>query len=297
VHSYSAFGLDIRSTFFFPELLPGKKNGRGDVAIREERLGTADLRPIEQDEAIVAPRETHLAFRGVGTCVVREGREIVVSRLATSNDDELRLALLGPAMAALLQQRGFLVLHASVVNVHGAAIAFLGGSGEGKSTLAAAFHQRGHMLVVDDVAAVQVGDDGPRVRSGFPQYKLWPDSAAALGRDSASLPRLHPDYEKRACRLVDGFTPQQSLPLARIFELRVGTSVSLTPVGSRDALLALLRNSYGIEWLHPVSGATQLHQRAAVARSTRVSILERPYDLAALPSVVDAIEADVASAV
>ena len=296
MHSYTAFGLDIKSTFFFPELLPGKRKGRADVAIREGRPPAEDFHRIREDEAIFAPKEAYLAFRGVGTCIVRNGREIVVSRLPGSHDADLRLALLGPAIAVLLQQRGFLVLHASVVNVFGRAVAFLGDSGRGKSTMAAALHQRGHSLVVDDLAAVRVGDGEPWVCAGFPQFKLWPDAAAALGRDYEALPRLHPDYEKRACRSVDGFTSQQSLPLARIFELSAGTSVAITKIPPRDTLLALLRYSYGIEWLHPVSGAAQLHERAELARRVPVARLERPHDLALLSAVVDAVEADVASA-
>jgi hypothetical protein len=296
VYRYTAFGLEIRSAFFFPELLAGKKNGRPDVTIREDRARAGRLPPIPQDDAIVSPREACLAFSGLGTCVVRDGREIIVTRFATSHDGDLRLALLGPAIAVLLQQRGFLVLHASVVNIAGRAVAFLGSSGEGKSTMAAALNQRGHELVVDDLAAVRVENGRALVFPGFPQYKLWPDAAIALGRDVEALPRLHPDFEKRACRLDHGFSSRLSLPLARIFELSMGSSVCITPVGARDAVLALLRNSYGIEWLHSVSGAAQLQQRAEVARGTRVATLERPNDLAVLPAIVDTIEADVASA-
>jgi hypothetical protein len=295
VHSYTAYGFDIRSTFFFPELLPGKKEGRADVAIREDVARADDLRRVEEDEAVLAPQEAYLAFRDVGTCIVRNGRDIVVSRLADSHDAELRLALLGPAFAVLLQQRGFLVLHASAVNVGGRAVAFLGGSGQGKSTIAAALHRRGHPLIVDDLVAVRVGDGPPRVYSGFPQSKLWPDAATALGENCDALPRLHPSYEKRACPLIEGFTTEQSLPLARVFELGVSEAVTIAPMSARDTLMALVRHSYGIEWLHPISGAAQFAQRAEVARCVPAARLDRPYDLTALPAVVEAVEADLVS--
>jgi hypothetical protein len=61
--------------------------------------------------------------------------------------------------AALLQ--GLEVFHASAVEVDGAAIALIGASGIGKSTLALNMHLAGAGFVTDDVMAVEVS--GPRV--------------------------------------------------------------------------------------------------------------------------------------
>jgi hypothetical protein len=48
-----------------------------------------------------------------------------------------------------------LALHASVVDVDGRAVAFLGASRQGKSTLAAALARRGHTLLSDDCCAAE----------------------------------------------------------------------------------------------------------------------------------------------
>jgi hypothetical protein len=76
-------------------------------------------------------------LNGSGTLQVSHGRSIVVDA-DNADDRTAALWVLGPAMGVLLQQRGVLVLHASAVTMDGGVVAFLGHSGWGKSTMAAA---------------------------------------------------------------------------------------------------------------------------------------------------------------
>ncbi len=89
-----------------------------------------------------ADDEVHLHWHSVATFLVREGRLVTVDPAPGIDQGTLRIFLLGPVLAALLRQRGYLVLHASAVAYSGGAAAFLGLSGRGKSTLAAALHAR-----------------------------------------------------------------------------------------------------------------------------------------------------------
>src|SRR3989441_9254395 len=125
--------------------------------------------------------EARVALPGVGRFLVREGREIVVEPSPKVTEAALRAFLLGPVLAVALHQRGRLVHHASAVALDGGAVAFLGGSGRGKSTLAGTLYRRGHRLIADDVLVVSDAADGPCAWPGIPQLKLWPDTAAALG--------------------------------------------------------------------------------------------------------------------
>lgn len=295
MHLYTAFGLGISSSLPLPELLPG--SGGADVEIRRARggrsLGAASS--TDDDAAtMVSPNEWRLFFGDVGEVTVRDGREIVVTARPRVDARTLRLAVLGPAFGVLLQQRGFLVLHASVVEIGGAAVAFLGDSGQGKSTLAAALHARGHPLVADDFAAVRLDGEGPAVHAGFPQFKLWPDAAKALGRDVRRLPRLDRGWTKRAARIAHGFSSLERLPLAGVVLLDVGDAVALAPVAPHDAFLALVRYTYGITWLHDVSGLAQFRDRREVAARVPVRRLTRPWQLGALDDVVTLIEREFA---
>lgn len=293
-YNYRAFGLGITSTLPLPELLPG--DGGADVAIEDgPRVSRREMPRGGVAETMTADDEWRLAFDDVGVVTIRAGRRIEVRPLPGVQARSIRLAVLGPAMGVLLQQRGFLVLHASVVDIGGRAAAFLGASGWGKSTLAAALHARGHQLVADDLAAVRIGPGGPEVHAGFPHMKLWPDAVMQLGQDPSALPRLERGFEKRARRVDAGFTARSALPLGRVFLLAEGATVDVTRLTPREAFLALVCHTYGIQWLHPVSGGAQFGERSEVVRRVSVHRLQRPWDLAALGQVVSRVEEELES--
>lgn len=290
MYAYTAFGLDIHSDLPLPELHPG--GGRTDVEIRCRR-GTLGGTPPE-DDAVVTPDASRIVWTDVGAFTVRGGRDILVEPLDGADDRQVRMGVLGPAMAALLQQRGVLALHASVVDVGGLGVAFIGESGAGKSTTAAALESRGHAVVGDDLAPVVLGPAGPQVFPGSPQLRLWPDSLTALGHDPASLPLLEPDREKRTRDVAARANPRQPLPLVRVYLLDWGEDVRITPLSPRDAFVELLRHSYGVHWMHAVAGVGQFAFRAEVARRVPVHRLTRPRDLGALAELITRVEADLA---
>ena len=95
------------------------------------------------------------------------------SGAATSELSELeREVVSGPALVLALALRGTWSLHASAVTLNGRTFAFLGESGQGKSTLAAYLAGNGWQLVADDILPVRGGEVWPR----FPQLKLPNDA-------------------------------------------------------------------------------------------------------------------------
>ena len=67
--------------------------------------------------------------------------------------------MLGQALSFALIERGFEPLHGTAVVVDGVAAVFLGGSGCGKSSLAASFLATGHRVLTDDLLIVQPSGD------------------------------------------------------------------------------------------------------------------------------------------
>jgi HPr Serine kinase C-terminal domain len=295
-HSYLAFGLRIASALRFPELPEG--DGSADVEIH--LAAPLPPRVFERStviETLVAPNEWRLTYGDVGVMTVRDGRRIELAPVHDASRRTVRLALLGQGMAVLLHQRGFLVWHASAVEIGGQAVAFLGDSGSGKSTLAAALHTRGHRLVADDVVAVRIGPQGPEVYAGFPQLKLWPDALGALGLDAGALRRVEPGLEKRAHRIDGGFAERAVLPLAQVHIVDEGPTVELAPVRPHEAFLALVRFAYGIQRLEGVTGLEHFRARSEIVRRTPVYRLSRPWDLSVMHSVVDRVEGELESRV
>jgi hypothetical protein len=187
------------------------------------------------------------------------------------------------------------VLHASGINIDGGVAAFLGDKGTGKSTMAAALHARGHALVADDVVAVDTTGATALAYPGFPQLKLFPESAAQLGETDA-LPRLHPDFDKRARRVETNF-PQEALALRAIFELINSDHEGVEPVAGPTAMMTLVRHSYLLPMM-AATGASALHFRQTVELAKRVKVLRlhRRRILDELPKVAAMVEAAVAIA-
>src|SRR6202012_2899502 len=92
--------------------------------------------------------------------LIRDGREITVDVLPESDPTMVRVVLLGRVIAVVLRQRGWLPLHASGVVIDDECVLFLGATGAGKSTTAAAFYRAGHLVATDDVGAVRIAGGG-----------------------------------------------------------------------------------------------------------------------------------------
>jgi hypothetical protein len=119
------------------------------------------------------------------------GTRVTLQRSPSAEDSLLAFFFLDTVLAALLLQRGMLVLHANAAVTPLGAIAVSGLSGAGKSTTLAALLQRGCAMLTDDITALQLDQSGKvEALPGIPQIHLTEDSAAALGTDISDLPRF-----------------------------------------------------------------------------------------------------------
>ena len=78
-----------------------------------------------------------------------------------------------------LSRQGRPAFHASVVTVPGGAVAFLGKTGMGKSTLAASFALEGAAFLTDDALLIDESH-GVRAMPSHASLRLWEDSIEAL---------------------------------------------------------------------------------------------------------------------
>ena len=294
MHSYRAYGLGIRSVLPLPELVTAQT--ASDVVIRKSCVDrTPPAEACIRRSYWATPQEACLFYKKVGAFLVRNGREIIVDPVSGVEDRRLRLFILGPALAVLLCQRNRLILHASAVAIGGAAFAFLGGAGWGKSTIAATLHARGHALVADDVLPVEIDNfEFPKVYPGFPQLKLWPDAVASLGEALERLPRLHQKSQKRARRATRRFD-QECLPLKRVYVLARGTSQKVEPLSVQEALVELVRHSYTVR-LVEATGAASTHflQCSTLVNKVPIRRLWKNRCLEDLPELARMVEEDVA---
>jgi len=237
--------------------------------------------------------EIVLEWRGVGRFTIRPHHGVKVEPAREAAATVVREFLQGPVAAVRLRQRGFLVLHGSAVTLNGRAVVFCGGAGWGKSTLAAALHRRGHPLLVDDYAAIRVGVQGASLLVGPPVLKLWPDSARALGLKAADLPRVHPLADKRRVRTRRSLGVRTA-QLGRVVILAPGSPSEFVRLDPTNALLELLRHSFGARTLAALDPANHFARCAALVRTVPITSLGAPRSLAHLPALARLVEEDQA---
>jgi hypothetical protein len=295
VYQYRAYGLGVHSEFALPEMT--EMPSSGDVRVGRASFDRTQPEGAYRGQTFWALGDvTCIEIDEVGAFLVREGREILVDPDKAAEESALRLQILGPCLAVILHQRGFLMLHASVVAIEGGAVGFLGGPHWGKSTTAAAFHARGHSLIADDVLAIDPhGEGSPLVQPGFPQMKLWPDAADSLGEALEALPRLHPKLDKRAHRIQERFQ-EGSVPLKRLYVLDRGDRHAILPLSLQEGLVELIRHSYTVRLLEATGTRERhFHQCSGLVKKVPVNRLQRSMDLNSLAELVALVEADLAA--
>lgn len=285
-YRYVAYGVRVESYHPLAPLVVVEGDGEPDVRVRR---GALDERPFDGREGFqthVAPDEIWIRHSRVGTFLARQGREIVVDPMPGVEERVVRSYIVKAALAAVLLQRGKLILHASGVAIGGAGVAFVGASGMGKSTTSAALHARGHPVIADDLLGVDVrGADTPMALPGFPQVLLLPESASALGRDPSSLPRVSPASDKFMLDAPQGFS-LEPVPLHRIYALTDADRDAIEPLGGPEAVATLVAHTFGItafgQGAKPAHFllCTELVKRVPVRRLARARQLQRLTELA-----------------
>jgi hypothetical protein len=285
MYRYSGFSLTIHSQLELPELPNG--GGHPDVTIR---LGTVNPphRLATIDDEVACPRN-------IGRFRITSGTEIMVDLLPGVDAGVLRTMLEGPLMAYLLRQRGYLPLHASAVAIAGQGVLFLGESGAGKSTTAAAFSVRGHDVLADDLAAVRIEKSAIALETAGCGLRLLEDSRKVIGAaaKSTGLPggKHFCSLPRRACG--------GSCALKRIYLLDYEDCDYAPPVRSselcRFSAAALLNGrSFLRDWrAGDALRQINLDRSAALAAARTVCRLIRPRSLHLLPTLVDFVEKDM----
>lgn len=281
---YRGYGLTLRSEIPLPEMsIVSVGSGTADVDIV--------LGPVSEDAGWrqVGPRvfgtSGILRFgpRARATILASHGRRIVVQLGEDVPPAIVRPYLLSSGMGAVLHQRSFLPLHASVVETADGCVALMGHRGAGKSTLAAFIASTGGAAVSDDICAVTVTDDRPVAWPNRQRFKLAADAAAYLHLECADAERLPGGKLSIAVRATGDDEPR---PLRALCVLTTATTCALRRLERAEALAALVTHTFRPRYVIGLGIEREHLQRCAtVAATTPVFSLSTIRDLSRLDDV------------
>lgn len=226
----------------------------------------------------------HIADFGIRA----DGREIIVHAGDGEADAEVANLIEGPILARATRLAGRPCLHATALASDGRAIALMGPSGVGKSSLAWALIEQGCDLVSDDMVGITLGQGGPMAHPGRTCLRMWPDSVERLGVGEDLAAVLFPTtFELAKIGVRDpGQGPRQAVPLHAVYRLtprRAGLSGAVIddlPPGERLAELAA--NLHGMIAPARAQRQVELALLARVAARTPIRSLTLPDDLGLL---------------
>jgi hypothetical protein len=251
-----AFGLDLRAGFPVHGLSPSRglgtraqptqleladagalhaRNGGVEPVLLSHWQGEGGAWSLEHDER----RGYRLSTELYGTFVVSpDGRRIECAPPA-GGGHLWQHCLRGQALPLAAVLRGLETFHASAVAVDHRALAFVGSSSAGKTSVAMNLLLRGADLLTDDVLALDLRGGRPFAYPGVGVVSLRHVEAAALGRSPGSLGTVLEDDGEASRMLVPRY--EGALPLSALYFLDRGGSGSIRfePIDPPDPRLLL----------------------------------------------------------
>ena len=206
----------------------------------------------------------------------------------------MRHLFLNQVIPIVLSHLGKLALHASACATPQGAIAFLGATGAGKSTLAASFALRGFAALTDDCLLVEEQDGVMVSVPSYPGLRLWPEAVTALFAEQPVLQPLAHYTEKKRLLLAPTSCPV-SLVLRGVYVLappearRRSSAITITPLAKREALLAIVKNTFQLDVTDRERLGRSFRRYEQLAKSVPFFGLTFPRKHALLPVVHTAI--------
>ena len=162
-------------------------------------------------------------------------------------EETVRHLYLNQVLPLALSRQGKIVFHASAVEIGGECVAFIGESGRGKSTLAAAFATCGFRFLTDDGLLVESADGEFYIMPSHPSIRLWEDSEQALiGKGALMAPPVQFTSKGRFLAGNDFAFCEQPRRLRRVYFLGDGArpGVVFERAKPGEALIELVKHSF-----------------------------------------------------
>lgn len=261
----------------------------GEFLLSFDREGVSYVAVRHQDGTF------RLAFRR--SCEFRitaDFRTVTVHRYPGAKAGIENVLASGAQMAFQLYLRGTLVLHASAVQLGDSAIAFTGGSGRGKSTMATLLCGDGARILTDDILAVDWQGDTPVGRVGSPDIRLRKGAEVLADSFSDNQPERRTSADARQI-LTPASRADAAVPVRAIYLPIPSRELERTEIRrlrATDALFVLVNTPRLFGWVDVGVRSQQFEMMAKLVESVPVSLVHVPWGPPFSTSIATAIAAD-----
>lgn len=289
LYHYKAFGLSFSSEIELTECLPSDHTEMdfriviARVPLTAMAVTNIHRRGILASSGTDSNHNLYLHWEGVASYRA-SGGDLLEVEVYTEDKDVLSLFTVSEALAMILFQRNYYLLHASAVQIGEKAVVFMGAPGAGKSTTAAAFVKAGCRLLSDDLTALSFDDQGkPFVVPAYPQLKIWENTVKGLGMNLENLERVSEGVNKFAVTPRDSF-PDQMLPLGAFYFLhKARNKPRLRNMPPMNIPTETLKHfPIESEWLDENHLTRMFHQSIQCAQHAEMYEMRRPEGFVAL---------------
>ncbi len=231
--------------------------------------------------------------------ILADSGSIGVWALPGITEETLRHLILDHVLPRLVAHQHRVVLHAGTVRIGNQAIAFVGPTGAGKSTLAASLYTAGYPLLSDDALVLDQSRDSVLACPTYSGLRLWPNAIDNLFVETPAFETMAQYSSKQRVSVdVDGSAGETVahswLPLAALFVLEpqsemATSSVSIAPIPQCQACMTLIANSFQLDVTDKQRAAAMFADAGMMVAELPTFSLSYPRDFARLPEVHAAI--------
>ena len=230
--------------------------------------------------------------------VSADGTEVIGYPAEGAGESTVEHLYINQLVPLALSRQGRPAFHASVVTVPGGAVAFLGSSGMGKSTLAASFALHEAAFLTDDALLIEETESGCLALPSHASLRLWEDSVEALL--AAENPRSAPVSYSTKARLLAGDAlayskKPQPLLAAFVLEREDSSDVTFQALTGLDRYMAWLGNSFLLDIEDNDLLARHFEWTHRISATVPTFALDYPRDYGILPDVRRAVRQYVTS--
>ncbi len=292
MYYYKFYGKRVQSDWELRQLLPQTEEEMAmpqEITIKEGKVPDATRRETPCFADIQAP-EAHFGNYTM-YMYISNGDTILYEIKTPESTGSVNAYLTGWGISILFYQRGVVGIHCSCVADERGAVIISGASGAGKSTTTAHFLEKGYRLMADDLAMVEVREDGVYACPAFPYQKLCRDAALDNGYDLNDLIYINETKDKFLVPYQGEFSTEPVKLRCMLMLYRSdGEEVVINPINGIDRLhhtigsmflarLMTAKQAYspelGAQCLKISAGVPEMYElRRPAARDTKKEIMD-----------------------